>query len=241
MQEVFISYAREDKQLVEFLVSNLSNLGLTILWDGMLNTGKDFRSQIDTLIQNSKCQIVLWSSYSINSRFVKDEATEGLIANKLIPIQLGEIKLPLGFRGIHTLKWDDNLKINYSNLNELIKEIQKLIPTFEAKPLKNNSDFKIDFKKEPYLSFLHLKKNTYRIWNGLENSKNSNSIISAHTKEAHFLEIKNALDKLQSMGFFIYGTDFLCNVAGSSERVFILRISQVSIHANEIIKQIGKK
>lgn len=128
MADIFLSYAREDKKLAEVLVTTLRDMGLEIWWDEMLKTGRDFDDQIEKIIHECKCLIVLWTSTSILSRNVKDEANEALVENKLLPIQIGSARPPMGFRLVQTLNWDESLEITDEKISKLMSEVQTFIP-----------------------------------------------------------------------------------------------------------------
>ncbi len=47
--------------------------------------------------------VVLWSEASVQSAWVQDEAAEGRDSGRLVPVALGSVKPPLGFRQFHTV------------------------------------------------------------------------------------------------------------------------------------------
>jgi hypothetical protein len=88
----------------------LRQAGYTVWWDFDLIGGETFRSTILQELKASRAVIVLWSQASISSRWVHDEADEGLQAGKLIPLHTDDIRpsdVPLGFRALHTLRQRD--------------------------------------------------------------------------------------------------------------------------------------
>lgn len=109
MSDIFISYAREDLTRARQLAETLQRLGWSMFWDRTIPAGKTWRQVIGAELDGARCVIVFWSQASVTSRFVLEEAQEGLDPARLIPILLDEVKLPLGFRSIQTAdfsEWD---------------------------------------------------------------------------------------------------------------------------------------
>lgn len=101
--DIFISYAREDEDWVRLLVAELEQRGRTVFWDRRTPTGKRWRSHLDAALARARCVVVVWSHHSIvDDSFVLEEADEGKGRNVLFPVFRHPVRLPLGFRGIHT-------------------------------------------------------------------------------------------------------------------------------------------
>ena len=47
MTDIFISYAREDRERVQALVAALEHSGFSVWWDREIAAGRDFRAVID--------------------------------------------------------------------------------------------------------------------------------------------------------------------------------------------------
>ena len=77
MARVFLSYARDDVETARKLAAVLTEAGHTIWWDRHLHGGANFSSEIDRELKNAEVVMVLWSSASIASAWVQDEAAEG--------------------------------------------------------------------------------------------------------------------------------------------------------------------
>ncbi|MFQ5564046.1 MAG: toll/interleukin-1 receptor domain-containing protein [Parvularculaceae bacterium] len=101
-RSVFISYAREDRAKVEKLARALEEHGLSVWWDPKIKTGAGFRQEISEALAGAHAVIVMWSQYSVGSRFVCDEADEGASKDILFPALLDNVDIPLGFRQIQT-------------------------------------------------------------------------------------------------------------------------------------------
>ncbi|MEI9888038.1 MAG: TIR domain-containing protein [Rhizomicrobium sp.] len=102
MADIFISYAREDREWVSKLADAIQAEGYTVWWDWDLLVGKRYRETIETELQVCKATVVVWSQHSIKSDFVRDEAEEGQQRNILVPVLKESVRPPAGFRQLQT-------------------------------------------------------------------------------------------------------------------------------------------
>jgi TIR domain len=97
---VFISYARRDRERVLTLASALEREGLSVWWDPNLVPGKRFRDIIARELSAADSVVVVWTAASIQSDYVQDEAEEARERGVLVPITLELVKPPAGFRQV---------------------------------------------------------------------------------------------------------------------------------------------
>lgn len=105
---VFLSYAHADQKRAMALVQTLEKSGLQVWWDDMISGGDSFLSSIEAALESADAVIVLWSANSVQSDWVRDEATRGRERRCLVPITLDGTVPPLGFRQVQTIdfsKW----------------------------------------------------------------------------------------------------------------------------------------
>lgn len=102
--DVFLSYAREDISKARELVRILEQEGWDVWWDKEITPGRDFELEIDQALANAKAVLVLWSSNSVASNWVRNEAKEAKEANKLVPVLLDDSRIPLSFRSLSTIE-----------------------------------------------------------------------------------------------------------------------------------------
>jgi len=102
--DVFISYARTDRDYAHGLAEALRAKGLNVWWDWDLIGGEDFRHRIRKVIDDTSRVLVLWSQASVASHFVIDEASEAKRQGKLVPLSIDGSMPPFGFGGIHTVE-----------------------------------------------------------------------------------------------------------------------------------------
>jgi hypothetical protein len=109
MSDIFISYKREEQAVAKKLADALEGEGWTVWWDPKLRAGEHFDDVIEKALNEAKCVIVMWSKLSVNSEYIKAEATEALEQGKLVPVKIENVNLPFRFKRVHTpslLEWD---------------------------------------------------------------------------------------------------------------------------------------
>ena len=121
MSEIFISYSRPDRPIAAGLAKTLGAHGYKVWWDEELVGSDDYYEVILEALRQAKAVIVIWTSTSAKSRFVRDEARFALNYKKLIAVKerrLDPMDIPFGFQSQHT---DD-----VENLNHILRALAKL-------------------------------------------------------------------------------------------------------------------
>lgn len=105
--DIFISYSRADRERVDHIAKGLQAEGYEVWWDRDIRAGEEFDHVIDKAIKKSSAIVVVWSKQSISSRWVKEEAEDGVEADTLVPITIDQITIPRGFRRIQAAELQD--------------------------------------------------------------------------------------------------------------------------------------
>jgi adenylate cyclase len=106
MADVFISYARSDKARVAPLVAAIEARGWTAWWDPEIDAGQQFDDQIEAELLAAAAVVVVWTTTSVGSRWVRGEAREAADRNILVPVRFDAARLPMDVRAIHTIDLD---------------------------------------------------------------------------------------------------------------------------------------
>jgi TolB-like protein len=96
--DVFLSYAREDQAVADQVSAALEGAGYSVWWDRNLTGGARYLAAIEAQLRVAKAVLVVWSSASIASHWVTDEAEVGRDTGRLVPITPDGSLPPLGFR-----------------------------------------------------------------------------------------------------------------------------------------------
>lgn len=137
MTDIFLSYNEKDREQARRVAAMLESVGWTVWWDRRIPAGETWRSVLEKALDNMRCMIVLWSSRSIESEWVYEEATEGRRLGKLVPVMIEAVRPPAGFREIQAAdltEWDGSRE--FDGMRMLIADLENLLgkPTRSATP-----------------------------------------------------------------------------------------------------------
>jgi TIR domain/PDZ domain len=127
MADIFISYASEDRDRARALAETLGARGWSVWWDREIPLGQSFDEVIEKALRNAKCVIVLWSTVSVVSEWVRNEASEGKRRGILVPVFIEPVDAPLAFRllnGADLRDWSgDASDAEFARLVERVTEL----------------------------------------------------------------------------------------------------------------------
>ena len=126
--QVFISYAREDRERAGSLAAILEHAGWSVWWDSDIRLGSPFGEVIEEMLDGAACVVVLWSSFAIKSTWVKAEAQVGLDRKILVPIQLEHVRVPLPFGQIQSAElWNWQGASDHPEVAKIVQHIRGLV------------------------------------------------------------------------------------------------------------------
>jgi len=109
MSDIFISYAKTDRETARMLSGALEATGCSVFWDREVPPGRTWRDYIGQELEQARCMIVLWSKASVASHWVLEEAEVGRERNILVPVRVDDAMPPLGFQSLQAADlsgWD---------------------------------------------------------------------------------------------------------------------------------------
>ncbi len=125
MIDVFVSYSQTDRDRIALLVEGLERRNWSVYWDSALTAGERFRESLEDALNQARSVVVGWSSSSISSSFVRDEADIGRKRGVLVPVLIEAVEPPIGFRELH---WVDltgwNGQSDQAAFSSLVKAIE---------------------------------------------------------------------------------------------------------------------
>ena len=125
MASVFLSYDHEDAALARPLADALEKAGHKVWYDRHIHGGAQYSRKIEQALDAADAVVVLWSPRSLESAWVRDEAAEGRDRGKLVPLSVGGVTAPMGFRQFQTIDlgaWKGRGKM--PRLQELLNAVQ---------------------------------------------------------------------------------------------------------------------
>ena len=102
MTDIFLSYSHTDMPAARRFAEAFGREGFTVWWDAALRSGEAFDSVIEAALEAAKAVVVLWSAASVQSRWVRAEATLAERSGTLVPVMVESCRRPIMFELIHT-------------------------------------------------------------------------------------------------------------------------------------------
>lgn len=97
MPDIFLSYNREDQSRAKLFAEAFSGQGFDVWWDVGLKTGEAYDQVTEKALREAKAVVVLWSSKSVESRWVRAEATLADRNRTLVPCMIEPCDRPIMF------------------------------------------------------------------------------------------------------------------------------------------------
>jgi hypothetical protein len=134
MSGIFISYASEDREKAEVLAHALEQKGWPVWWDRQIPFGKSFDEVIEENLSRAQCVLVLWTKVSVESRWVRSEASEAAARDVLIPVLFEpDVKIPLEFRllqAVNLCEWHPDTQ--HRDFDTLVVQIAGRLSSADA-------------------------------------------------------------------------------------------------------------
>lgn len=111
MNHIFVSYKSEEQARVQPIIRLLEDQGWTVWWDRQIPPGRTWPEVIEEAMEAAGCVVVVWSTLSVKSRWVRIEANEAMRRGLLVPVLLDDVLPPFEFRLTEAAKlvgWEGN-------------------------------------------------------------------------------------------------------------------------------------
>ena len=97
LNDIFLSYNREDQQTARLFAERFEANGLQVWWDSTLRAGEPYDEVTEAALRSAKAVVVLWSMRAVSSRWVRAEATIAQRNNTLVPCMIEPCERPIMF------------------------------------------------------------------------------------------------------------------------------------------------
>jgi len=97
LTDIFLSYNREDQARAKLFANAFAAAGLNVWWDTALTAGEAYDQVTEKALKSARAVVVLWSPRSVESRWVRAEATIADRCKTLVPVTIESCERPIMF------------------------------------------------------------------------------------------------------------------------------------------------
>jgi TolB-like protein len=111
MADIFLSYSRDDLPTARRFAETFEREGFSVWWDQTINPGEVYDRVTEKALQDARAVVVLWSKRSVESHWVRAEATQAHSNGTLVPVMIEACKRPIMFELTQTAElthWKGN-------------------------------------------------------------------------------------------------------------------------------------
>lgn len=137
--DVFISYARDDRELARKIAQQVESRGMSVWWDVVsMRAGQDFEALIRRALNRVRCVVVLWTAASIHPdrRWVRAEANVALSRDVLVPalfVDPHDLPLPFNLQsGVDLRGWTGIA--DAAEIAQLINQVELCVRSANVSP-----------------------------------------------------------------------------------------------------------
>jgi hypothetical protein len=124
LSDIFISYARPDRERARMFAAAFEHRGWSVWWDREIPPGRTFDDVIEEALAAARCVVVLWSNASTASSWVRNEASDAMQRKMLIPALIDtDLRIPLEFRRLQAAdlsRWGGEDSVEFQQFCEAI-------------------------------------------------------------------------------------------------------------------------
>ncbi len=137
LHDIFLSYGHDDLQTASRFAEGFEREGLTVWWDTSLRSGEAFDAAIESALRSAKAVVVLWSRTSVQSRWVRAEATLADRNRTLVPAMIERCDRPIMFELMHTAdltRWSGDASDR--TWQAFLADVRRIVGAGGAEPIR---------------------------------------------------------------------------------------------------------
>ena len=132
MADIFLSYAREDRNRAGIIARLLESGGWTVFWDANIKASAEWRRVLESELDSAGAVIVLWSRASVASSWVTEEAERG--RPRLISVRIDDVPIPLGFSQLQAVDLGNWRGGHHAEVDRLIAAVSEKLKAPPPRP-----------------------------------------------------------------------------------------------------------
>lgn len=179
---MFISYARGDAALARRVAKGLQADGHAVWWDAQVPAHRSYSEEIEQKLRNATAVVVLWSTHSAGSQWVRAEADLARSENKLVQALLDGTMPPLPFNQVQCAdlsNWRGNRK--HAGWRKLADSVAALAGGDQKPTTMAEADRRTEWPRWPVLAALAtalLVAAAFLLWPRLFEEKDSRLVVA---------------------------------------------------------------
>lgn len=129
---VFLSFKTEDIEIAKKFRDALVQTGYTVWFQEDLQCGHEWHGDIDTAIQGAGAIVVIWTSKSIKSPWVRHEASQAIARGNYAPVRVERLALESPYdrsQASDVFDFGEDMK-QQPGFKDLHRRLKELMPTF---------------------------------------------------------------------------------------------------------------
>jgi len=136
LPDIFLSYNREDQGTARRFAEGFEREGFKVWWDVTLRSGEAYDRVTEKALREAKAVVVLWSRKSVESRWVRAEATLADRNRTLVPAMIEPCDRPIMFELTQTADlshWTGDASERI--WQAFLKDVRRFVGAGDAQPL----------------------------------------------------------------------------------------------------------
>ena len=126
---IFVSFKSEERESAARLKDALVAAGYAVWWSEDIQCGHEWHGDIDRALATAGCVVVLWSSASMPSPWVRHEASQAIARGVYAPVRVEPIEIESPYNRIQAtdlLGW--NGEKTHAGWQNLVARVEELLP-----------------------------------------------------------------------------------------------------------------
>lgn len=130
LPDVFIAFATANRDRARLVKTRLEEkYGYRVWWHEDIQCGSEWHSELDRVVGEAACIVVLWSAESLRSDWVRHEASQAIALRRYVPAKIAAIEIPRPFDPIQAADLSDwSGQPDHPGLVSLAQQIGKTVP-----------------------------------------------------------------------------------------------------------------
>lgn len=128
-EHIFISFKTEEREAAHRVKQALQAHGFKVWWQEEIQCGQEWHGELDKAVAQAGCVVVLWSARSMQSPWVRHEASQAIARGVYAPARIELAEIPPPFNRIQAsdlMSWDG--KESHPGFQDLLTRVHALLP-----------------------------------------------------------------------------------------------------------------